>query len=263
MINTEKLFNRIFWRNLPQKVTALGETLLNRIDIALNAIDDRVIEMDATKLSVEVANSMVKSFSLNDKTGVITVTLLNGTVYTWDLNIEKIPVRLSMTADAVLILETEDGEAYEADLKGLIDTYLFDDSEALAFSVTQQEDGKHVTAEIKKGSITGEYLDPDYLAQMQKDMLNAQGQAELAAGYALQAKGWAVGNGEALYQDNNAKHYAEQAQKAAELAQSTVDLNLPEFWVDFETGNLMATFDKPFNFYISEDGDLMYETIGG
>lgn len=255
----EKLFNRIYWKNLPEKVTALGATLLNRIDIALDAIDNRVIELDATKLSIDVANSMVKSFGFDEVTGIITVTLLNGTVYTWDLNIEKIPVKLSLTADAVLILETADEEVYEADLKGLIDTYIFDDSDTLAFSQTQQEDGKHVTGKVKKGSITREHLNPDYLAGIEQSEANAQGQSELAAEHAALAKRWAVGD-EVNYPESvtdNSKYYADQAKAAADRAKETVNLNLPVFRIDFDTGCLMGTFDKPFDFHINSDGELI------
>lgn len=260
----EKLFARIIWKNLPARETAVNEANLNRIETALDTIDDRVIEMDTTKLNIETANSMLRSLEIDKKTGIIRARQLDGTVYEWDLNLEKIPAKLSLTADAVLIMETDDGEAYEADLKGLIDTYIFDDSDTLAFSQTQQEDGKHVTAEVKKGSITGEHLNPDYLAGIERSEANAQGQAELAAEHAALAKRWAVGD-KVNYPESatdNAQYFAEQAKAAAELAKSTVDLNLPTFDIDIGTGCLMGTYDKPFNFDIDENGCLMLDMTG-
>ena len=41
-----KLYTRIEWENFPSEKTALNESNLNRMDLALDNMDNRVIEMD-------------------------------------------------------------------------------------------------------------------------------------------------------------------------------------------------------------------------
>lgn len=253
-----KVYNRIYWENQPSTNTALGATNLNRVDLAVDTIDNRVIELDTNKLSVSVANTMVKSFSLNETTGVITVTLLNGTVYTWDLNIEKIPVKLSLTEDAILVLETADGQSYTADLKKLIDTYLFDDSDTIGFSMNSQSDGKHVTGIVKNGSIQEKHLDPNYLTEIKANIEESHSQAELAGEYATTAKRYAVGGVVQDDLEDNAKYYAEQAKNYQEIIQEVAKINYPHIYVDFSTGHLMAENGKGINFKLI-DGHLISE----
>ena len=87
-----KLYSRIIWQNFPSEDTALNESNLNRMDLGLDNLDNRVIEMDATKVNKEVANSLVQSWSMDESTGIITITHLDGSKDMFDLNIEKIPV---------------------------------------------------------------------------------------------------------------------------------------------------------------------------
>lgn len=259
----EKAYNKIKWENQPSTGTPLGARLLNQQSEAINLIDDRVVAMDTQKLSVEVANTMVKSFDMDTTSGIITVTLLNGTVYTWDLNIEKIPVSLSMTEDAVLVLTTADGETYTADLKNLIDTYIFEDSNTLAFSMTSQADGKHVTAEVKDGSITEDKLQPNFLADVKAEVSKATAQADRSEEQALISQSYAVGGsgvreGEST---DNSKYYAEQAKNYMDAAQAASGLVVPQFYIDFTTGCLMSqTAAQGMEFEIV-DGDFIGRTV--
>ena len=68
-----KLYTRIEWENFPSEKTALNESNLNRMDLALDNMDNRVIEMDSTKVNVEVANTLIKNWTMDEATGVITV----------------------------------------------------------------------------------------------------------------------------------------------------------------------------------------------
>ena len=52
-----KIYSRINWENFPSENTALNEANLNRMDLGLDSLDNRVIEMDSTKVNKEVANS--------------------------------------------------------------------------------------------------------------------------------------------------------------------------------------------------------------
>ena len=71
-----KAYSRIRWENSPSIATPLNESNLNRMDVALNEVDDRVISLETTKLPMTTANTMVKDVSFNESTGVFTITKL-------------------------------------------------------------------------------------------------------------------------------------------------------------------------------------------
>ena len=96
-----KVYSRINWKNYPSEETALNEANLNRMDLGLDNLDNRVIEMDATKVNKEVANSLVQSWSMDESTGIITITHLDGSKDMFDLNIEKIPVDFKLSEDGM------------------------------------------------------------------------------------------------------------------------------------------------------------------
>lgn len=76
------------------------------------------------------------------------------------------------------------------------------------------------------------------------------------------SRSYAVGTNNVIRPNDatdNSEYYSKQAAKSAALAQATAKVNLPQFWIDFTTGELMATFEKPFNFYINSEGELMCE----
>lgn len=178
-----KKFARINWKNRPSTATALGATNLNKIDVFCNEVDNALIQFDAQKLNIATANSMIASLTINEDTGLITAKQLDGTTYTWDLNIEKIPVSFTLSEDGVITMTTEDGTQWTCNIAELIKNYVFDDSSTIAFTkqfVEEDEDGKgayHVTASIKNGSVNEQHLDPDYRA----DILAYKTQAQQAA----------------------------------------------------------------------------------
>lgn len=45
MFNFSKIYDKINWRNKPDKTTPIDATNLGKIDAALNTIDDRVVEL--------------------------------------------------------------------------------------------------------------------------------------------------------------------------------------------------------------------------
>lgn len=198
-----KAYSRINWQNQPSTSTALGATNLNKMDIALNSIDDRVITLDTTKLDLTTANSMVKSFSLNQSTGVITITLLDGTVTTYDTKLEKLAVNFAYDATAQqLVITLDDGTKQYVDMSALITQYEFKDSSTVGFAVDAS--GK-VSASVKNGSITADKLQPNYLADITAQQQTATAQAKLA-------KRYAVGGVETGDTTDNAKYYKEQAE---------------------------------------------------
>lgn len=48
-----KAYNAINWKNEPSTSTAINETNLNKMDRAIDTIDDRVIDLDNGKVNKE------------------------------------------------------------------------------------------------------------------------------------------------------------------------------------------------------------------
>ena len=236
MAYNKKKYTRINWKNRPSTATALGATNLNHMDVFLNDVDNALIEMDAGKLNVETANSMIASITFDKDKGLMTVRELNGTTYTYDWNVEKIPVSFSLSEDGILTMTTQDGTQFTANIADLIKDYVFDDSDTIAFTKEfQTEDNSyHVGASVKNGSIKAQHLDPDYRADIQNFSNVAQTAANDALTYSKDSKRWAVGD--AAYEGSevdNSKYYKEQAEiaraaaeKAREEAESVVGFGI-------------------------------------
>ena len=219
-----KAYSRVNWQNEPSISTPLNETNLNKMDSALDTIDNRVVTFDTSKANQSDLLQTVKSVTYNTETGVFVFTFWNNTTVTADLNIEKIPVSFSMDEYGVITMTTADGTTYTCDIASLIKLYTFNDSSEIDFTTTTDSSGnKTITASIINGSITGEKLQPNYLADCvsakngaESAESNAGQSARDASGSSLDSEAWAKGtrNGVPVSSDdptyeNNAKYYAE------------------------------------------------------
>lgn len=185
---------RIEWENEPSINTPINALNLNRMDYALYSIDQTLANWDTSKANQSDLLLSVKSIDYDTSTGVFVFTWQNGTTKTVDLNIEKIPVSFSMDANGVITMTTEDGTTYTADVGALIKTYTFTDSTVIDFTVTTDASGnKTVTADIVDGSITGQKLQPNYLADCQTAATNSSNSATAAASSKGDSEAWAVG----------------------------------------------------------------------
>lgn len=188
-----KLYQRINWRNYPSDSTPLNESNLNKMDAAVDGIDDRVVTLDVTKLPVATANTMVKDVTFNETTGVFTITKLNGTKVTVNTALEKIATNFRFDhSTQKLILTLIDGTTQEVDLSALLTQYEFLNSSTIQFTIDSS--GK-VKASVVNGSITGDMLEPNYLANVtlqaskaDTSAKNAKESEEKAAEYAESAK---------------------------------------------------------------------------
>lgn len=210
-----KAYSKITWENTPSTNTALGQTLLNQTSEALDTIDDRVVSMDTTKANQSDMLKAYTSIAYNASTGIFTFTQLDGTSFTVDLNVEKIPTSFSMDANGVITMTNSDGTTYTCDISTLIKTYTFTDSNKIDFTTTTDADGnKTITASIVAGSITGSDLETNYLNNCQTAQGAAQASATAAGNSATLSQSWAVGGtGTRTGEDtNNAKYWCDQAQ---------------------------------------------------
>lgn len=241
MAYTKYAYTRVNWKNKSESLeTPLGKTNLNRMDSAIYQIAENVDvvynEMDAKKLDKTSAGKMLRSAPTWDAdTGILTFQFYDGTEFSVDFNIEKIPVSFSMDSSGLITMTTADGTQWTANIADMIPNYKFENSDRIVFTKTKNEDGSYnITADIVKGSITGDYLEPNYLANVTTQASKAEASANSARTYADNAsydaklaQSYAVGgSGIREGEDtDNAKKYAKDAKDSADRASEIVGGN--------------------------------------
>ena len=213
----QKVFNRINWQNYPSEDTPLNESNLNRMDYALNEIDDRVITLDTQKADQTVVNGLITSIAIDDETGVITITRQNGTTQTIQTTLNKIAINFDYDYDTEhIILTLNDGSTAEIDISSLIQNNEFADTATIAFQVSAEG---IVTATIVNGSITDAMLREDYLADIRLAEAHADAYQQASEGFMLDSEAYAKGTkaaepvepGQTGYQDNS-KYYKQRSE---------------------------------------------------
>lgn len=199
-----KVYTRINWENYPSENTDIDEINLNKMDSAIDALDNRIISQDALKVDKSAINGNIADWTMDETTGVITITKYNGEKVIFDLNIEKIPVEFSMSDDGIITMTTEDGTQFTADIGSMIPVLTFEDSATITVSVTGTGKNKTYSFSIKTGSVTDAMLQPNYLADIRVESANAK--SVLAESYAIGGTGTREGE-----DTDNAKYYMEQA----------------------------------------------------
>ena len=201
------------WAN--DQTPPINDTNLLQVDGELDTLDDRIITLDTTKALQSDMLLAFKDVSLNSTTGVITFTLFNNTTKTIDTLLEKIAINFDYDDDPTsphyqnLIITLEDGTYKYIDMSALITEYEFTNSSTVAFTVTSGA----VSADLIDGSITGQKLQPNYLADVTAQANAASASATTATNKATLAESYAVGGtGTRAGEDtDNAEYYANTA----------------------------------------------------
>ena len=188
-----KIYQRIDWENYPSSATPLNEDNLNKMDYAIDKLDDRVVTHETTKLDTATGNSLVKDVTFDETTGIFTIEKLSGSKITINTALEKISTNFHFNPTTQkLVLTLIDGTVQEIDLSALITQYEFSESDTITFEI--DANGK-IKANILNGSITGEKLEPNYLADVtlesskaQQSALDAQDSADSAEESAIRAE---------------------------------------------------------------------------
>lgn len=239
-----KTYGRINWENYPSDETPLNESNLNKIDVATDEIDNRVITLDTTKATKEEVSTLVQDVTFEEKTGIITIVKKNGSKITIDTQTEKIAVNFSYNAGTQqIILTLIDGTKQYIDLAALITQYEFLDSDTVAFSIDSA--GK-VSAIVKEASIQEKHLQPNYLADIKVEAAKAQASQSAAAksesnakasetaaaasesnaaASATKAQSYATGgtNSRTGEDTDNAKYYSQQSAQSQSAAATSAD----------------------------------------
>lgn len=240
-----------FWHNRPDTSSPITETELNRIETNIDTIDDRVVTFDVTKANQSDLLTCVSGISLNTTTGILTITLKNGTTSTLDTGLAKLAINFDYDDDPTsahyqqIILEMKDGTYKYIDLSALITQYEFVNTSTIIWTI--ESDGK-IKANVPNGSITAEKLQPNYLADITTQANRATGAVTSTEANRLEAEGWTKGtqNGNPVssdspYYENNAKYYKEGARAIV--------------------GNKVDTFNGRSGMVLPTDGDYNISQI--
>lgn len=239
-----KAYARIVWENYPSINTPVNEQNLNKIDAAVDEIDNRIIAMDTSKVDLAKANELVKEILWDESNGTLTVVKMNGSRAVIDTKLEKLAVNFTYNPQTQqLVITLDDGTVQNVDLSALITEYEFLDSDTIAFAIGS--DGK-VSAIVKEGSIEEKHLRPDYLADIKVESAKAVASAKSA--------------GES---ETNAGKSATDAKDSADRVQGIESeinkkLAMAEFDVN-EDGELIYTDNAAYNFVVDDDGNLNWE----
>lgn len=225
MAEYSKTYARINWENEPSKKTALSATNLNKMDLALNTVDDRLIELNTIKAEQSTVNNLVKEIIFEQEMGIFKIIKQDGSETTYDTKLEKIAINFEYDSlNQKLIITLEDGTKQEVDMKSLVSEYEFFDTETIGF--IKQEDGS-ISANIKEGSVTEEKLQPNYLAEIKQEVNNSLQYAQIAKENSGLAERWAVGRADVPESaTDNSKYFAEQAKKFAEQAENIAGIGI-------------------------------------
>lgn len=242
-----KVYTRINWEDYPSENTDLDAYNLNQMDSAIDALDNRIISQDALKVDKSAINGNIADWTMDETTGVITITKYNGEKVIFDLNIEKIPVGFSMSDDGIITMTTEDGTQFTADIGSMIPVLTFSDSDSIAVTVTGSGKNKTYSFAIKTGSVTEDKLQPNFLADVRVESANAAKSAQNADADALLAKSYSVGGtGTREGEDvDNAKYYMEQAkQQTGGIPTKVSELENDAEYITKDVDNLTNYYDK-------------------
>jgi len=242
------------WKNEPSQETPINRTNLLKIENGIKEADNRIVQLDAKKAEQSLVNSMVKDVSLDTKTGILTVTLQNGTIKTYDLDIEKVVTNFDINDQNQLVLTLADGTQKVIDLTRFV--YSVDSTATIAMKILNRT----ITAEIVDGSVTMKKLDASIQMELRQYMLDAQAARESAKQYQKLSKRYAVGDEEFVGSEtDNSKYYYQQTRNLKAQVDAVAKIVVPQFYIDFSTGKLMSdTEAKGMTFWI-EDGKLYGE----
>lgn len=239
----QKIYSRINWENFPSEKTAVNESNLNKMDLAIDNLDDRVVAMDASKVDLTRANELVKEILWDESNGTLTVIKMNGSRAVIDTKLEKLAVNFTYNPQTQqLVIALDDGTVQNVDLSSLITEYEFLDSDTIAFEIA----GGKVKAIVKNGSITEDKLQPNFLADIKVESAKAVNSATNAKS-----------------SETNAAKSATDAKDSADRVQGIESeinkkLTMAEFDVN-EDGELIYTDNSAYNFVVDNDGNLNWE----
>lgn len=239
-----------YWRNYPNISTPIVQDQLNRNESTVDEIDDRVVAFDTTKANQSDLLNCVANVTFSPSTGTFTFTKQNGTTVIIDTDLEKVVTNFDYDDDPTsphyqsLVLTLDDGTVKYVDMSALVTEYDFASSTTIQPTITSGT----VKMDVIDGSITGQKLQPNYLADITTQAEHAAASATASADSATLSESWAIG-GTGTRQDEdtrNSKYYAD-------LAEETVAELLAAFGIEVIGTRLVfgATFEETYEIEVT------------
>lgn len=201
------------WENEPSQKTPINRTNLLKIEHGVKEADNRIVQLDANKADKSSINLLVKDITVDTDTGILTITYQNGSVKTYDLDIEKVVVNFDITDDDKLVLTLADGTQKIIDLTRFV--YTVDSTPTISMKILNRT----ITAEIVDGSVTMSKLDASIQTEFRQYMLDTQSARDAALQYQKFAKRYTLGDQEFPGSEtDNAKFYYGQVKADAETS---------------------------------------------
>jgi hypothetical protein len=206
----QRFYNKTDYKNLPSQDTPLNRKNLLNSENGIEELDKRAVQLDAEKASIALVNTLVKDITVDADTGILTITYQNGTVKSYDLDIEKVVVNFDITDDDKLVLTLADGTQKVIDLTRFV--YSVDSTPTISMKILNRT----ITAEIVDGSVTMEKLDSAIQTEFRQYMLDTQSARDAALQYQKFAKRYTLGDMDFPGSEtDNAKYYYEQVKQDA------------------------------------------------
>lgn len=181
-----KCYYRIVWENYPSDKTPLNEQNLNKIDVATDEVDNRIISLDTAKFDKSEAQLLIKNITFDLQTGILTKYYYNGSTEEINTGISKLNMNLRFDKESqILYIVNADGTEDPIDLSVFITNYEFQDSDTIAHNVSSTG---VVSSVVKEGSIQEKHLRPDYLADIKVEVAKAEASKNAAATSEVNAK---------------------------------------------------------------------------
>ena len=213
----QKVYSRINWENYPSENTPINESNLNRTDYAIDTIDNRVIALDTQKADEVNIATLIKDVTVDNTTGVITLTKYNGSTVQLQTTLNKIAINFDYDYNTQsLVLTLNDGTTATISLAALIQNNEFDSTNTIDMTVSSTG---RVSAKVINGSITDQHLRTNYLADIRVSEANAAQSEADAEDHMLNSEAWSVGEKAGTpvlptddqYQ-NNSKYWKQRAE---------------------------------------------------
>lgn len=168
-----------------------GETVQEVLDAFNDALTDRYTKAETNSYVGQETENLVETVHVDLTTGVITVTKKDGSKETFDTALEKVPATMALVDEesgTYLVITNVDGSQTKTDVSKLIDTYTFQNSAEVAFSVDGSGNNKTVTASIRPASIGLDRFTLEVTQKLEQYNATSKANADAAAASAQAAK---------------------------------------------------------------------------
>ena len=168
-----------------------GETVQEVLDAFNDALTDRYTKSETNSYVGQETENLVETVHVDLTTGVITVTKKDGSKETFDTALEKVPATMALVDEqggTYLVITNVDGSQTKTDVSKLIDTYTFQNSTEVAFSVDGSGNNKTVTASIRPASIGLDRFTLEVTQKLEQYNATSKANADAAASSAQAAK---------------------------------------------------------------------------